>query len=268
MSREIEQKDTQGHASRKNKIIKRAAGILAGGLTIASIAGIGCKNIGSPNPTETPSSTPAVSEYQTPTSTQGLKRQTDIDIDKLTSPQKKATYSRIIDSMEASVDSHSRRGEQYFLGFDDPNTKKGEDGRILLLRERILDKSGIPTWILITYDGPRSLRVEDPNGIEAVETFIKRGIEETGKEKSYRRKNIDNGWVSVLPSVNRITFDYGQDLRLASFMFDSYRPPNDMVIKAIEQSKKRARDIDVRNLYEEALKNPQQPSPKPPTPTP
>ena len=265
MLREIEQLDTQRHASWKKKIRTRAANIFAGGLAIASIAGIGCKNIEAPNPIEPPFSTPAASEFNTPTSSQGfINRETSTKIDKLTNEQKKLIYSRLIDKTEASVD---RRFEQYFLGFDDPNTKKGEDGRILLLREKILDKGGIPTWILITYDGARSLRVKNPNDIEAIETFINRGIEEAGKEEKYRRKNIDKGWVSVDPSENRITFAYGQNLTLlASFGFDSNRPPNHIVEQAIEKSKKRARDNDVRELRE-AFET-QELSPKQPTPTP
>lgn len=271
MSIEIKQVDKQRDASWKSKIQKRAANIVAGGLAVASIAGIGCKNIQTPNPIETP---------QTPLATQELiNPQPTIDIDTLRNPEKRAISQRVIDKMEASANTRSiyrqgersvyRRGEQYFLGFDDPYTNKGEDGRILLLTEPIFDENGVPTWILITYDGTLGLQVKDPNSIEAIETFIKRGIEETGKEESYSRKNRDNGLVSVHLSAIRITFTYGQDLRLlAPLIFESYRPPTKMVTKAIEQSQKRARDSAVRKLREESLVSPSNPSQTTSDPTP
>ena len=260
MFKEIKQVDTQRHASWKNKIKNGTANKIAGVIAITSIVGIGCRNTEPINPTEFPSPTPAVSEYQAPTSTEKLIEHQNVDQLK---QQKNAIYSEIIYKMEAGVDNY---GQQYFVGFNDvyrSRDGKGGNRGILLLRERILDKSGMPIWILITHDGPRSLRAKDPDDIEIIEAFINDGIMQAGKAESYYRLNANPTGVST--NDMRI----GAILGGKSFKFDSAEPTRDMIEEAIKLSQMRAREStemetklnDAKNLSETLtpLINPSQP---------
>lgn len=248
MFREIEQTDTNHYAFWKNKIRKRTAGVVAAGLAVLSISGIGCKIIQSPNPIETPPN-PAVSEPPTGISIEAAcDYKTRESIKNGTEP----IYNQLIDDIVTGVDRNNR----YFVTIGE---KEDKCGRMIIFTEPIELQRGNPNekvrhekvWVAIGEDGPKIFSIGDvsssPLGTtllssDLIEKFISSSLDDL-RQGTKDRLDYDRGRLfREKDTGKRVGMHISPKGSGDHFViiFKPYSPANAMIEEAIRKSQKKA----------------------------